>query len=60
MSKCTSCNVGEFMAERLDAFNAANCALRDAKLPNKPDGEAPYDVNDVMTLACFILGMGDE
>lgn len=58
--KCSHCSASEFMAERTDAFTTANALLRGANFPPQNDGEPPYTYENVMTLACFLIGMGDE
>lgn len=61
MSKCIHCSKGESIVEsRRDAFQTANDLLRNAGLPKPSEGEIAYGVNDVMTLACFLLGMGED
>lgn len=55
MSKCQHCAVSKAPAIRelrRDAFNEA------AKLVKAANIEADFD--QVMTLACFIIGMGEE
>lgn len=57
---CASCSAGDFMAERRDSVMTASQMLKDMNLPQKSDGEPLYTVEDVMTLACYLIGMGDQ
>lgn len=63
MSKpCPHCAVekGPAIKElRRDAFKEANSLMRDAGLPKSDDGPA-YTFDDVMTLACFLIGLGEQ
>lgn len=63
MSKpCAHCTVsnGPAIKElRRDAFKEANALMRDANFPKPDDGPA-YGFDDVMTLACFLIGLGED
>ena len=54
---CSSCSLGEFMAERTDAWKTALKLLQGAELDKGSEGEPPFDVEDVMNLAIFIAGI---
>ena len=56
-SACSNCSLGEFMAERRDAWKTALELLKSADLPKGPEGEPPWDVEDIMTLAAFLSGI---
>lgn len=62
MSKeCPHCSIrnGPAIKElRRDAFKEANSLMREAAFPKPDDGPA-YTFDDVMTLACFLIGLGE-
>lgn len=56
--KCVNCSTGEFMAERTDAYTSATALLKNAGLSANDENPA-YTSADVLTLACFLLGIDD-
>lgn len=57
---CHNCSLGEFMAERVDAWKTALKCLQEANLKEGPDGEPGFDALDVMNLATFLNGANDS
>jgi len=56
--KCVNCSAGEFMAERTDAYTSATALLKKADLQANEENP-PYTSADILTLACFLLGIDD-
>lgn len=56
--KCVNCSTGEFIAERTDAYKGATALLKEADL-GKTEDNPPYTSADILTLACFLLGIDD-
>lgn len=61
MPKCQHCTPsGPAIKElRRDAFKEANSLMQNANFPNREDAPR-YTFDDVMTLACFLIGLGEE
>lgn len=57
--KCSHCSTNEFMAERLEAYVSATNLLKQADLKSS-DENPPYTSADILTLACFLLGVDDN
>lgn len=63
MSQPCRCNIekGPSIREiRRDSFKEAVALLREANLPKPDDGGVPWGFEEAMTLACHLIGLGEE